>query len=400
MHVSEDHCQTGGGRYGRRMREERDGDRRVLKWGALAGAMLLAACGGGESETSATTAASLEPASSTAPPVELENPAAQFCVDQGGTVFGPEPMCGLPDGTAVDAWEFYRSETTGETRPPSTTPTSTSAPAPTTSAAPSTTEAVVEVLAAEPTNLVFDNPADVPEFPIEVDGYTPYGVVVSSLVRVFETETTPATVYEFPGQMNTCEYGFWLARWSTGSDTQMYAANDVLYVGADAYDIDRGELSVPATAGLLSGFSCTQPGFVWAPPDADGNLLTDIAVEWQYYDRDWFEGTDEAASPPPDDPIATEGCDGNYVYDDELPISMCSEGFSVELFQEAMGLRADGLFGPGTAKAVRAYQEEAGLPVTGIMDAATWSALGVTEFAPFPDLNGDGVVDGSEFTAG
>lgn len=46
---------------------------------------------------------------------ELPNPAAVYCEDQGGTVSGPEPMCTLPDGTVVDAWEYYRES--GELSP-------------------------------------------------------------------------------------------------------------------------------------------------------------------------------------------------------------------------------------------------------------------------------------------
>jgi hypothetical protein len=42
---------------------------------------------------------------------ELPNPAAAFCEERGGTVSGAEPMCTLPDGTVVDAWEYYRAET-------------------------------------------------------------------------------------------------------------------------------------------------------------------------------------------------------------------------------------------------------------------------------------------------
>ncbi len=39
---------------------------------------------------------------------QLPNPAAVFCEDQGGVVTGPEPMCELPDGSVVDAWDYYR----------------------------------------------------------------------------------------------------------------------------------------------------------------------------------------------------------------------------------------------------------------------------------------------------
>ena len=115
------------------------------------------------------------------------------------------------------------------------------------------------------------------------------------------------------------------------------------------------------------------------------------AVEWTYFDRDVFATGSEPASSP-----SAISC-SDYVYDDELPIYVCSQGYSVELFQEALGLPADGYFGPGTETAVRDFQAQAGLAVTGVIDAPTWSALGVTGNAPFPDLNGDGVIDGSEF---
>lgn len=41
----------------------------------------------------------------------IPNPAAVFCEEQGGVVFGPEPMCELPDGSIVDAWEYFREQT-------------------------------------------------------------------------------------------------------------------------------------------------------------------------------------------------------------------------------------------------------------------------------------------------
>lgn len=44
---------------------------------------------------------------------QLPNPAAVFCEEQGGKTSGPEPMCELPDGSVVDAWEYYRTEGPG-----------------------------------------------------------------------------------------------------------------------------------------------------------------------------------------------------------------------------------------------------------------------------------------------
>jgi hypothetical protein len=41
---------------------------------------------------------------------QVPNPAAAYCEERGGTVSGTEPLCTLPDGTVVDAWEYYRAE--------------------------------------------------------------------------------------------------------------------------------------------------------------------------------------------------------------------------------------------------------------------------------------------------
>ncbi len=43
----------------------------------------------------------------------LANPAAVFCEEQGGTTSGPEPICVLPDGSAVDAWSYFRENGLG-----------------------------------------------------------------------------------------------------------------------------------------------------------------------------------------------------------------------------------------------------------------------------------------------
>jgi uncharacterized protein len=74
---------------------------------------LLAACG-----------SDAEPGDTTTPAAGLANPASVFCIDQGGTVEivdeedGQVGYCNLPDGTRIEEWEYFRSQS----------PTATSAP--------------------------------------------------------------------------------------------------------------------------------------------------------------------------------------------------------------------------------------------------------------------------------
>lgn len=52
-------------------------------------------------------------------PVGLANPAATFCVEQGGQYEiqdgenGQTGICTLPDGSKQDAWEYFRAENMG-----------------------------------------------------------------------------------------------------------------------------------------------------------------------------------------------------------------------------------------------------------------------------------------------
>ena len=53
-------------------------------------------------------------------------------------------------------------------------------------------------------------------------------------------------------------------------------------------------------------------------------------------------------------------------------------GETVRKIQIALGIEADGIFGPATERAVRAYQEKQGLTVDGIVGPETLKKLGVT----------------------
>jgi Putative peptidoglycan binding domain len=52
-------------------------------------------------------------------------------------------------------------------------------------------------------------------------------------------------------------------------------------------------------------------------------------------------------------------------------------GPSVRLLQRRLGVAADGVFGPGTARAVRRFQRRRGLTADGVVGPATWRALGI-----------------------
>jgi putative hemolysin len=55
--------------------------------------LMLAGCGSDADET------------------QVANPSAVFCEQQGGTYSLQDETCTLPDGSVVDAWDYYRSQT-------------------------------------------------------------------------------------------------------------------------------------------------------------------------------------------------------------------------------------------------------------------------------------------------
>jgi lysozyme family protein len=57
------------------------------------------------------------------------------------------------------------------------------------------------------------------------------------------------------------------------------------------------------------------------------------------------------------------------------PLKKGAKGPRVEKAQRWLGLRADGIFGPGTRRAVKRFQRRHGLTADGIVGPATWAAL-------------------------
>jgi peptidoglycan hydrolase-like protein with peptidoglycan-binding domain len=56
---------------------------------------------------------------------------------------------------------------------------------------------------------------------------------------------------------------------------------------------------------------------------------------------------------------------------------VATRGASVRLLQRRLGVGADGVFGPGTSRAVKRFQRAHGLAADGVVGPGTWSALGI-----------------------
>ena len=59
--------------------------------------------------------------------------------------------------------------------------------------------------------------------------------------------------------------------------------------------------------------------------------------------------------------------------------AVATKKVSVKRIQRALGVRADGVIGPRTRRAIKRFQRANGLAVTGVADEATLAALGLVE---------------------
>ena len=102
-------------------------------------------------------------------------------------------------------------------------------------------------------------------------------------------------------------------------------------------------------------------------------------------------------------PPTTAGECPEYVTNAQYPLKLCDTGYDVLLVQQALAAQGfdvptSGNVDPATDAAVRAYQEQFGLTVDGLVDRETWTHL--VPDAPGQDNNGNGVVDPFEVTTG
>src|SRR5918996_1132223 len=107
----------------------------------------------------------------------------------------------------------------------------------------------------------------------------------------------------------------------------------------------RKRLSAAAAAATMAG-----PGAPMAMAQLSGDLQAEVAAE-------------------------TSSKRAIEVREGGLPLRLGSQGPLVAHVQKALGVPADGVFGPQTDTAVRQYQARAGLQVDGIVGPATWGSL-------------------------
>ena len=91
------------------------------------------------------------------------------------------------------------------------------------------------------------------------------------------------------------------------------------------------------------------------------------------------ESTTPSTPPTSVEPVQPVGCAG-YTENATLPLGLCDSGLEVTDLQFRLseildGVEIDGFFGPATEAAVRDFQAEYGLPVTGTVDQATIDTL-------------------------
>jgi peptidoglycan hydrolase-like protein with peptidoglycan-binding domain len=77
-----------------------------------------------------------------------------------------------------------------------------------------------------------------------------------------------------------------------------------------------------------------------------------------------------------------------------------ASGASVHALQTALGIGADGVFGPATEAAVKDFQRAHGLTVDGVVGPATWAALGHPDYTRTLQRKGGGDSSGTDASAG
>jgi Putative peptidoglycan binding domain len=157
--------------------------------------------------------------------------------------------------------------------------------------------------------------------------------------------------------------------------------------GSTATTLSPGDTNVQITTSGAAVPTPTdnQPPSLPAPPPTDTQPTgpaTDPAPPTDAPTTSASDTIVPAGTVAPRLPPITVTCTGPFRANDTLPITPCQKGSVVVDIQKALvgfgyDITADGLYGQATADAVQSFQYVMGLPQTGVVDEATFTALGI-----------------------
>ena len=126
------------------------------------------------------------------------------------------------------------------------------------------------------------------------------------------------------------------------------------------WEIWQGHLKSQPLAGFATG-----KGFY------DPMAFTKAAIEWEKVHRD------APLETPADAPVTVAPAHSVEAPTPDVfvPLKVGSKGSRVGVVQTKIGVKADGKFGPITEKALRVWQGKHDLPVSGVVDEATWNRI-------------------------
>lgn len=136
--------------------------------------------------------------------------------------------------------------------------------------------------------------------------------------------------------------------------------------------LSRPGVRQPIFTQYCDGRQVTCPGLLsqWGSKYLGDQGYTAIEILRNYYGSDMYINTANEVSGVPESFPGTplqEGSSGPEVRQLQEQLAEIAE-----VYYTIPSLAVDGIYGPGTAATVRAFQEKFDLPVTGITDAATW----------------------------
>jgi hypothetical protein len=173
---------------------------------------------------------------------------------------------------------------------------------------------------------------------------------------------------------------------------------------ATVEDTEAAATEPPSAAAVAETSEATGAGAATTTTSARA-VTTTAATESTLTEGSVPAGSEPESTIPESSGPTTTGPECQFTENDEFPIERCDAGPAIAAMQSVLQAleydigTVDCLFGDQTLYAVRAFQGDEELTVTGTVDAETWAALEET-FLPGwgTDANGNGTIEPDEIT--